>query len=85
VGYRASGGLTESVLDGITGWLVDDLEGLVAATRRAVHGGADVDAVAAQARLNSLRMDWGASALMFEQILEKSARGPGETDGQRSP
>jgi glycosyltransferase involved in cell wall biosynthesis len=85
VGYRASGGLTESVIDGVTGWLVDDFEGLVAATRRAVHGGADVADVAAEARRYSLRMDWDASALIFEQILAESVRGAGEAGGQRSP
>ena len=40
IGYRSSGGLTESVTDGVTGWLVDDLDGLVDARgRRALRAG----------------------------------------------
>ena len=29
IGYRSSGGLEESIVDGVTGWLVDDVDGLV--------------------------------------------------------
>ena len=34
IGYRSSGGLTDSIVDGVTGLLVDDRDGLVAGLER---------------------------------------------------
>ncbi len=42
IGYRSSGGLTESVTDGVTGWLADDLDGLVDAVDDVLSGRADL-------------------------------------------
>lgn len=77
VAYRYAGGVTESVVDGETGLLVDDLDGMVDATRRILSDPslrvALADAAAARAR----RFDWSVTTEIVETVLEREA--------QRSP
>lgn len=75
IGYRSSGGLTESVLDGRTGWLVDDLDGLVAQVDEVLSARADLAVVSRQARERALTLDWDETARRF--LAELRAEGAG--------
>ena len=77
VGYRAAGGLRESVLDGRTGVLVDDLDELTAAVDRLL---ADRDARAAMgaaAAAHAATFTWPASTRAFAAVLAGAVRGSG--------
>ncbi|WP_392541970.1 glycosyltransferase family 4 protein [Oryzobacter telluris] len=75
VGYRSSGGLTESVLDGRTGWLADDLDGLVARVDDVLTGRVDLDGVSRQARERALTLDWDTTARSFLDVLRAAGAG----------
>lgn len=83
IGYRSSGGLTESIEDGTTGWLADDLDELVDLTGRALTGGLDLRGASRAARRAAARLDWDASASEFLDVLTRV--GAAEGPGQRSP
>jgi glycosyltransferase involved in cell wall biosynthesis len=59
VAYRQAGGIAESVVDGVTGLLVDDLDGLVAATRRLLHDPVLRARLGEGARLHAGSFSWG--------------------------
>lgn len=69
IGYRASGGLCESVADGVTGLLVDTREELVEATRRLLCDEALRSAMSAAAAERARALDWDESAERFEEAL----------------
>ncbi len=69
VGYRVSGGLTESVVDGVTGWLVDGPEGLTQVLDGVLAGRLDVDAAGEDARQRAASLDWARTAQEFEEVL----------------
>ena len=68
IGYRSSGGLTESVDDGVTGWLVDDLDGLVSRLADVLEGRVDLDRVSGAARERALTLDWDETARAFTDV-----------------
>ncbi|WP_369258828.1 glycosyltransferase family 4 protein [Geodermatophilus amargosae] len=61
VGYRSAGGLTESVLDGRTGVLVDDLEELTDAVDRLLGDGVTRTAMGVAAARHAAAFDWPSS------------------------
>jgi glycosyltransferase involved in cell wall biosynthesis len=86
VGYRSSGGLTESVRDGETGVLVDGLDGLVAATRSLLADPARCRALGAAARDYAAALTWQATADQLETVLESSVESgvePSVSSGRR--
>ncbi len=72
VGYRSSGGLTESVRDGETGLLADDLDGLVEATRTLLGDPSRCRRLGEAARDYASGLTWEATADQFEALLEAS-------------
>ncbi|WP_377642816.1 glycosyltransferase family 4 protein [Oryzobacter terrae] len=86
IGYRSSGGLTESVTDGVTGWLADDLDGLVDAVDDVLTGRVDLDRASARARENALTLDWEATAATFLDVVRRAGAGDpagGDLSGRR--
>ena len=62
VGYRSSGGLTDSVVDGVTGVLVDDHRELVSALRRLLTDSVLREELGVKAQLRSAEFSWPQSA-----------------------
>lgn len=70
VGYRRSGGLSDSIVDGVTGLLVDNYEGLVDALDRALSDEVLRDQLGAKARVRSGEFSWKQSAEAMRAVLE---------------
>ena len=75
VAYRSAGGLAESVLDGVSGLLVDDLDGFVAATRRLLTDGPLRLRLGAAARTRAGTFSWRETSASFHTLLRRTARG----------
>ncbi|MCP9272327.1 glycosyltransferase family 4 protein [Mycolicibacterium arenosum] len=75
IGYRTSGGLTDSIVDGVTGVLVDDHAGLVDATRELLTDRVLREQLGAKAQVRSLEFSWRMSADAMRDVLESVARG----------
>lgn len=75
VGYRSSGGLTDSIIDGVTGVLVDDLAGLVDATRDLLADRVLRDELGAKAQARSLDFSWRTSADGMRGVLSAVSAG----------
>ena len=69
VAYHGAGGLSESVVDGRTGTLVDGLDALVAATDRLLTDHAERARLAAAARRHARDYTWEHTVEAFEQVL----------------
>jgi glycosyltransferase involved in cell wall biosynthesis len=69
VGYRAAGGLRESVIDGVTGELVDDLEELSAAVDRLLADPAAREEMGEAAERYAASLTWPASIDAFRSVL----------------
>lgn len=80
VGYRSSGGLTDSIVDGVTGLLVDDHAGLVAAVRDVLADPVLRAELGAKAQARSVEFSWRQSADAMRAVLETVAAG-GRTSG----
>lgn len=67
IGYRGSGGLTDSVVDGVTGVLVDDHAGLVEALERLLGDPVLREELGAKAAARSREFSWqqSADAMLF--------------------
>lgn len=70
IGYRRSGGLSDSIVDGVTGLLVDNYEGLVDALDRALSDEVLRDQLGAKARVRSGEFSWKQSAEAMRVVLE---------------
>lgn len=79
VGYRSSGGLVESIHDGRTGALVDDLDSMVAAVRDLLGDRPRLSEMSRHARDWADELDWDTTAEQFETALTARPR------RQRSP
>lgn len=75
VGYRASRGLTDSVVDGVTGTLVGDRDGLVAAVADLLADDAMRIAMGRKARRRAAEFSWGSTARRVGEVLEAAADG----------
>ncbi|KRD07059.1 glycosyl transferase [Mycobacterium sp. Root265] len=70
IGYRSSGGLTDSVVDGVTGLLVDGPDELVDGLRRLLTDRVLRDELGAKARSRSAEFSWVLSADAMRTVLE---------------
>ena len=75
VGYRSSGGLTDSIVDGVTGVLVDDHQGLVEAVRELLDDTVLRDELGAKAKARCVEFSWRVSADGMRDVLEAVAAG----------
>jgi hypothetical protein len=74
VGYRSAGGLRESVLDGRSGLLVEDLDELGAAVERLLADGAARAELGRAAARHAASFAWPASLSGFAQVLAGAVR-----------
>jgi glycosyltransferase involved in cell wall biosynthesis len=70
IGYRSSGGLTDSIVDGVTGLLVDDPDGLVDGLERLLTDGVLRGQLGAKAQIRSGEFSWRQSADAMRTVLE---------------
>ncbi|KMO70733.1 glycosyltransferase family 4 protein [Mycolicibacterium chlorophenolicum] len=70
IGYRSSGGLSDSVVDGVTGILVDDLEDLVDGLHRLLTDPVLRDQLGAKAQVRSGEFSWDQSADAMRAVLD---------------
>ena len=70
IGYRGSGGLTDSVIDGVTGILVDDHRELVGALERLLDDRVLREELGAKAAARSREFSWRQSASAMRGVLE---------------
>jgi glycosyltransferase involved in cell wall biosynthesis len=74
VGYRSAGGLRESVVDGRTGVLVDDLDEMTEAVDRLLHDENRRLAMGEAAARHAAAFSWSASIRGFAAVLAGAAR-----------
>ena len=70
IGYRSSGGLTDSVVDGVTGVLVDDHGELVESLERLLDDRVYREELGAKAEARSAEFSWPQSATAMRTVLE---------------
>ena len=70
IGYRVSGGLTDSIVDGVTGLLVDDHAELVAGLERLLSDQVLRDQLGGKAQARSGEFSWQQSADAMRTVLE---------------
>ena len=75
VGYRSSGGLTDSVIDGVTGVLVDDRDQLVDRLEELLTDPLLRDELGRKAQARSAEFSWRQSADAMRVVLESMAAG----------
>ena len=75
VGYRASGGLTDSIVDGVTGLLVDDHAEMVAGIERLLTDSVLRDQLGGKAQARSAEFSWRQSAQAMRDVLESMLAG----------
>jgi glycosyltransferase involved in cell wall biosynthesis len=75
IGYRASGGLTDSIVDGVTGLLVDDHAGLVDNLARLLTDPVLRDQLGNKAAVRSGEFSWQQSTDAMRSVLEAVSAG----------
>jgi glycosyltransferase involved in cell wall biosynthesis len=70
IGYRSSGGLTDSIIDGVTGLLVDDHTELVDGLERLLTDQVLREQLGAKAVVRSGEFSWEQSAAAMRTVLE---------------
>jgi glycosyltransferase involved in cell wall biosynthesis len=75
IGYRNSGGLTDSIVDGVTGLLVDDHQGLVDGLDRLLCDHVLREQLGAKAQARSGEFSWRQSADAMLTVLESMHAG----------
>ena len=75
VGYRYSGGLTDSIVDGVTGLLVDDHAEMVAGIERLLTDPVLRDQLGGKAQARSAEFSWRQSAEAMRDVLESMLAG----------
>jgi glycosyltransferase involved in cell wall biosynthesis len=70
VGYRSSGGLTDSIVDGVTGVLVDDLDDLVARLDQLIGDHVQREQLGLKAQVRSGEFSWRLSADAMRTVLD---------------
>ncbi|WP_110181553.1 glycosyltransferase family 4 protein [Nocardioides solisilvae] len=69
VAYRSAGGVTEAIVDGETGMLADDLDGLCDATRRLILDAAERARLGSNAARRARGFTWAATADQVERLI----------------
>jgi glycosyltransferase involved in cell wall biosynthesis len=75
IGYRCSGGLTDSVVDGVTGLLVDDRDGLIDSLERLLGDHVLRAELGEKAAARSEEFSWARSAEAMQKVLQSVHRG----------
>lgn len=75
IGYRSSGGLTDSVVDGVTGLLVDDRDDLADGLDRLLSDHVLREQLGAKAQTRSDEFSWRQSADAMRLVLESMRAG----------
>ncbi|MGV0790816.1 glycosyltransferase family 4 protein [Mycolicibacterium sp. XJ1819] len=75
IGYRSSGGLTDSVVDGVTGLLVEDYDGLVDGLARVLSDPELREQLGTKAQVRSGEFSWQQSAAAMRTVLESVSAG----------
>lgn len=70
IGYRSSGGLTDSIVDGVTGMLVDGSDQLVDGLERLLTDGVLREQLGAKAQVRSGEFSWEQSADAMRAVLD---------------
>ena len=70
IGYRSSGGLTDSVVDGVTGLLVDEHSDLVDSLERLLSDHVLREELGAKAAARSREFSWPQSAAAMTRVLQ---------------
>jgi glycosyltransferase involved in cell wall biosynthesis len=70
IGYRSSGGLTDSIVDGVTGLLVDDRDALIDQLERLLTDHVLRDQLGAKAQARSCEFSWRQSADAMRTVME---------------
>lgn len=70
IGYRSSGGLTDSIVDGVTGVLVDDFDGLVDGLGELLSDRVLREQLGAKAHARCGEFSWQQSADAMRTVLE---------------
>ena len=69
IGYRSSGGLTDSIVDGVTGVLVDDSEDLVDALEQLLRDPVLREELGRKAQARCAEFSWDQSADAMRTVL----------------
>ena len=69
VAYTGTGGLSESIVDGHTGVLVDDLDAMVATVDRLLLGTEERERLGAAAREHATAFTWERTVSAWEALL----------------
>ena len=75
IGYRSSGGLVDSIIDGVTGVLVDDHADLVNRLEQLLADPVLRDELGAKAQVRSAEFSWRTSADAMRSVLESVVAG----------
>ena len=75
IGYRSSGGLTDSIVDGVTGLLVDDHAELVSRMQQLLTDDVLREQLGAKAQIRSGEFSWRQSADAMRVVLESVVDG----------
>ncbi len=75
IGYRYSGGLTDSIVDGVTGLLVDDHREMVAGIERLLTDAVLREQLGGKAQVRSAEFSWRQSADAMRGVLESTLAG----------
>ena len=75
IGYRYSGGLTDSIIDGVSGLLVDDHTALVAGMEQVLTDHVLRDQLGTKARVRSGEFSWPQSADAMRAVLDAVVEG----------
>jgi glycosyltransferase involved in cell wall biosynthesis len=70
VGYSSSGGLTDSIVDGVSGLLVDDRDGMVESLERLLTDRVLREQLGAKAQARSSEFSWRQSASAMRTVLQ---------------
>jgi glycosyltransferase involved in cell wall biosynthesis len=86
VGYRAAGGLAESVVDGETGLLVDSTpESLAAGLQQVLADAGLRRRLGRNAQLRAREFSWDSTAAWFEKVLWEAAGEAAAPEGAAGP
>jgi glycosyltransferase involved in cell wall biosynthesis len=75
IGYRSSGGLTDSIIDGVTGVLVDDRADLIERLEELLTDPLLRDELGRKAQTRISEFSWEQSALAMRKVLEEVRAG----------